>query len=112
MTLTEREKRLGLQLPVEVQGEDVSGAPFRELTRTLNISGGGVYFECHRAVAVGARLQLAIELPSAVRRHFDGKDVYRARAVVCRIERLEGQETIRLAARFLSEASGEAGGMM
>ncbi len=104
MSLIQREKRVGLQLPVEVQGEDAAGAAFRELTRSVNVSGGGICFESHRQVAVGARLQLAIDLPPALRRHFGNRDVYRARAVVCRVERTGG-EGCRVGARFLSESS-------
>jgi len=38
-----------------------------------------------------------------LRRHFGDKDVYRARAVVCRVERFEGSEAARIGARFLRE---------
>jgi hypothetical protein len=107
MRLVEREKRVPLNLPVEVRGEDLAGVRFTEHTRSLNVSGGGICFESHRQLAVGARLQLAIELPVSLRRHFGDKDVYRARAVVCRVERLAGAEAARVGARFLrEEASG------
>jgi PilZ domain len=104
MSLIQREKRVGLHLPVEVRGEDAAGARFTEVTRSVNVSGGGICFESHRQVAVGARLVLTIELPVSLRRHFGNKDVYRARAVVCRAERLEGEGVSRVGARFLGEA--------
>ena len=63
MSLLEREKRVPLNLPVEVRGEDVAGVHFTEQTRSHNVSGGGICFESQRTLAVGARLQLAIELP-------------------------------------------------
>ena len=107
MSLIQREKRVFLQLPVEVQGEDVAGARFRELTRSVNVSGGGICFESQRTIAVGARLQLAIELPASLRRHFGNKDVYHARAVVCRVERFEGEGPSRIGARFLGGAPGD-----
>jgi hypothetical protein len=107
MSLVQREKRVGLNLPVEVRGEDTSGARFTEVTRTVNVSGGGVCFESHRAIAIGARLQLAIELPPALRRHFGDRETYRARAVVCRVGRFEGEPASRIGARFLGEAPGE-----
>jgi len=107
MTQVEREKRQGLQLPVEVRGEDSGGARFTEYTRTVNISGRGICFESHRNVAVGARLRLSIELPVNLRRHFGDKDVYSARAVVCRVERFEGEEVARIGARFLGEEPPE-----
>jgi hypothetical protein len=103
MTLVEREKRVALHLPVEVRGEDAGGVRFTEYTRSVNVSGGGICFESHRAIAVGARLHLSIELPVNLRRHFGDKDVYSARAVVCRVERFENKEMAHLGARFLGE---------
>ena len=107
MSLLEREKRVPLNLPVEVRGEDVAGVHFTEQTRSLNVSGGGICFESQRTLAVGARLQLAIELPVNLRRHFGDKDVYRARAVVCRVVRLSGSQAQSVGARFLREEASE-----
>jgi len=107
MSLVEREKRVTLHLPVEVRGEDVAGVPFTEHTRSVNVSGGGICFESHRHVAIGSRLHLSIELPVNLRRHFGDKDVYRARAVVCRVERFEASEAARIGARFLREEAPE-----
>ena len=70
VSTTDREKRVGLHLPVEVSGQDAAGASFHETTRTLNISGGGVLFESHRHLLVGARLTLAIQIPDSLRKHF------------------------------------------
>jgi hypothetical protein len=103
MSLKQREKRVTLHLPVEVRGTDAAGVPFTEHTRSVNVSGGGICFESHRQLAVGERLQLAIELPVSLRRHFGDQDVYRARAVVCRVERPTGSEGARVGARFLRE---------
>jgi PilZ domain len=107
MPLTSREKRVMLQLPVEVRGEDAKGAPFTEQTRSLNVSGGGICFESQRKLAIGARLRLAIELPVRLRRHFGNRGVYRARAVVCRVERQPSPDAARIGARFLPEDSAE-----
>ena len=103
MTVFQRERRVGLQLPVKVQGEDASGVPFDEATRSVNVSGGGICFESQRHVEVGTRLQLAIELPAPLRRHFGNREVYRAQAVVCRVERSAGGPLSRVSARFLGE---------
>jgi hypothetical protein len=46
---------------------------------------------------------LHIQLPARLRRHFAGKSVYRARAVVCRVERFENQAVSRIGVRFLAE---------
>jgi hypothetical protein len=103
MSLIEREKRVTLHLPVEVRGEDAAGVRFTEYTRSLNVSGGGICLESHHNVAVGTRLHLSIDLPVGLRRHFGDKEVYSARAVVCRVERFEGEEVARIGARFLGE---------
>lgn len=101
--LSERQRRLGLHLPVRVSGQDVSGAPFAELTRSLNVSGGGICFETRHNLQPGLRVTVHVELPEGLRRHFAGRSVYRARAVVCRVERFEGQDMSRVGARFLAE---------
>ena len=103
VAIEEREKRVGLHLPVDVSGQDLNGAPFAESTRSLNISGGGLCFESQRNLLVGARLTVHIQLPPPLRKHFGNRSVYRARAVVCRVERFEGQPVSRIGARFLGE---------
>jgi len=103
MSVMQREKRLELNLSVEVHGEDANGARFTEFTRSVNVSGGGICFESHRRIAIGARLALVIELPPSLRRHFGDREVYRARAVVCRVERSPGEDASRVGARFLGE---------
>ena len=102
-SLTERERRRGLHLRVEVRGSDVLGRPFNERTRSLNVSGGGICFESAQSLGLGARLELAIELPPALRRYFRGRSVYSARAAVCRVEHSEDQPGYRVGARFLGE---------
>jgi hypothetical protein len=110
MSLIEREKRVGLHLPVEVHGEDDGGERFSETTRSINVSGGGILFETHRRIAVGARLHLLIELPASLRRHFGNRDVYEARAVVCRVESTDKEAGVsRIGARFLAEAPTAGG---
>ncbi len=100
--LAPRDKRVGLHLPVALRGEDAGGARFSEATRSLNISGGGICFESHRHLLVGARLALEIELPPKLQPHFGGAPVYRVQAVVCRVESFEGEQASRIGARFVS----------
>ncbi len=107
MSVAQREKRVSLQLRVEVRGEDASGTRFTETTRSVNVSGGGICFESNRWISIGARLELLIELPASLRRHFGDRDFYNARAVVCRVERFEGEGTRRVSARFLGEVPGK-----
>ena len=101
-----REKRVGLRLSLEVNGEDAGGVAFADSTKTINISGGGVCFETPRHLLVGTRLLLHIQIPPPLRGHFGGQPVYRARAVVCRVERFEGQASSRIGARFLGDEDG------
>jgi hypothetical protein len=100
---TKRERRVGLALGVEVKGRDALGRPFDERTRSINISGGGICFESREQLSLGEQLRLVIELPPRLRAHFQGKDVYRARAVVCRVEHFEGEPGYRVGARFMGE---------
>ena len=102
-----REKRVGLRLDLDVSGEDAGGAAFSHSAQTINISGGGVCFETPRNLMVGARLLLNIRIPPPLRSHFGGRELYRAWAVVCRVERFEGQSSSRVGARFLGDAGGE-----
>lgn len=104
--LVDREKRADLHLPVRASGQDAAGADFTETTRSLNISGGGICIETRRNMLVGLRLLLEIQLPPSLRKHFGDRSLYRARAVVCRVERFEGQDVSRIGARFLGEAEG------
>jgi hypothetical protein len=103
-----REKRAHLKLALEVSGEDAGGAPFTHSAQTINISGGGVCFGTPRHLLVGTRLLLQIRIPPPLRGHFGGQEVYRASAVVCRVERFEGQATSRVGARFLGDGPASA----
>jgi len=76
---------------------------FTEKTRSLNVSGGGICFESRRRLPIGARVQLEIELPARLRRLFGDQEVYRARAVVCRLERPRSADATHVGARFLRE---------
>lgn len=99
--LADRERRLDIQLPVEVRGQDVAGGAVREEARSLNISGGGMCFECGRAVAPGSRIVLKIALPPPLRKHFGGRPEYHVKAVVCRSVRLDPAREFHIGVRFL-----------
>lgn len=102
-TIASRQKRVGLHLPLAVAGRDAGGARFSDDTRTLNVSGGGLCFESGRDLPMGSRLDLSIQLPPPLRRHFGGRAVYGVRAVVCRVERPQGAAVARIGVRFLGE---------
>jgi hypothetical protein len=102
-TPTKRERRVGLHLKVEVAGRDALSKPFQETTRSLNISGGGICFETNVHLDVGGRLELTIELPPPLRRFFGDRPIYKARALICRVEHFEAEPRFRIGARFLGE---------
>ena len=101
--LTDRSRRMGLFLPVTVSGSDLTGRSFTEATRTLNVSGGGLAFETRRRLEVGGRLLLEVRIPPRLRHHFGGRDRYRVRAVVCRVQVPE-DGLANVGVRFLAEA--------
>jgi hypothetical protein len=105
MKVTDRAKRVGLHLPVSVSGESAGGRSFSESTRSLNVSGGGICFESRQKLLIGQRLMLRIQLPAGLRRHFGGRAMYEAQAVVCRVEQFEGEAVARIGARFLAEVA-------
>ena len=107
MTLADRSRRVPLHLAVRLRVSEPPSS-FVEHTRSLNVSGGGICFESHQTLQVGTRLELAIELPRPLRRHFGNRPVYRARAVVCRVERLTDQPVAKVGARFLGEVTADA----
>jgi hypothetical protein len=102
-TIVHREKRRGLSLPLNVSGRDGRGAPFAERAQTVNISGGGLCFEGLRPLPIGSRVDLRIPVPPSLRHRFGGKSAYSVKAVVCRLEAVEGGATYRVGARFLGE---------
>ena len=102
-TIVQREPRRGMRLPLNVSGRDARGAPFAERAQTVNVSGGGLCFEAVRALPVGSRLDLRIPVPPSLRRHFGGRSAYAVKAVVCRLESVEGGATYRVGVRFLGE---------
>jgi hypothetical protein len=101
--IADRKNRIPLHLDLGVSGRDVTGAPFAETTRTLNVSAGGLCFGTAQRLFVGGNLTLHIQIPPPLRRRFDGRAVYRVRAIVCRLERVEGLELARAGVRFLAE---------
>lgn len=101
--LADRSRRMGLFLPVTVAGSDLTGRSFTEATRTVNISGGGLAFETRRRLEIGSRLLLEVRIPPRLRHHFGGRDRYRVRAVVCRVQVPE-DGLANVGVRFLGEA--------
>ncbi len=53
-----RSKRLGLSVPVVVQGKDAKGAPFNELTRAGGLNANGALLSLGCAVELGQTLSV------------------------------------------------------
>lgn len=107
-SIADRSRRVPLHLPVRIRVAEPPSS-FIEHTRSLNVSGGGLCFESHQKLQVGTSIELAIEIPRPLRRHFSNRAVYRVRAVVCRIERLLERPSARVGARFLGEIAAGRG---
>ena len=101
--LAARTNRVPLRLDLEVRGRDAAGVLFRESTRSVNVSGGGMCFESRARLNVGVPLTLQIQIPVPLRPRFRDQAIYRVRAIVCRIEWPQGQPFARVGARFLQE---------
>lgn len=98
MELSDRARRLDLALPIGVKGRDSSGADFHESGVTVNVSSSAVCFETAGRHEIGAAIEVEIALPEELRRHFGGRETYRARCLVYRVE--PAGERWRTVARF------------
>ncbi len=103
LALTERPRRLPLHLPVHVMSTDAAGTLIEENTWTLNVSGTGICFECHRPLEVGTPVRLQLAIPPELRTKFEGRTVYDVQAIVRRVEHLDFWPFLRVAARLVSE---------
>ena len=89
-----------MRLALDVKGEDATGSPFTERTHCLNVSGAGILFESRQKLLVGTRVKLLIHIPPSLREHFGGLSTYETAAVICRLEKLENEASVRAGARF------------
>jgi hypothetical protein len=84
-----------------VSGENAGERSFAEITRTINVSAGGILFESRQKLVVGSRVRLRIDIPVSLSKHFGGLTIYDTRAAICRIEPVKGSDLARVGARFL-----------
>lgn len=103
VTLTEREKRLALRLPVELFGKDVESQDFTAQGRSLDISGQGMLIETRHHFDVGQRFELHMPLPEVLRPRFGDREVYKVVGVVRRVEVPDGGGLYRVACQLLGE---------
>lgn len=87
MTAEERRQsiRMGLALPMRVQGFEADGSTWEEDTTTDDISQGGCSFSVSRRVELGQVLLLFIPLPKRLRQYDPNETSYRVYALVRRL---------------------------
>jgi len=96
MTQGERRKnlRLGLAIPVRVQGFNADGTTWEEFSTTEDVSAGGTSFPLSREVLLGQILHLSLSLPKRLRQ-FDLNDAaYRIFTLVRGVRRRSGQPLV------------------
>jgi hypothetical protein len=74
--------RVGLWIPVRVEGRDASAKPWEERSKTLDASASGVAFVVKHVIAVGDIVQITLPLPRQFRSHDLAAATYQTFAVV------------------------------
>ncbi|HEY7513077.1 MAG TPA: PilZ domain-containing protein, partial [Vicinamibacteria bacterium] len=77
-----RTSRLGIAIPVRVQGFLSDGGTWEEITSTDDISAGGASFSVSRSVELGQVLHLSLNLPKRLRQYDLNDASYRVYALV------------------------------
>jgi hypothetical protein len=78
---------MGVQLPLRVQGYDVDGARWEEMTTGEDISSGGAAFPLQHPVAKGQAIVLSMPLPKRYRAFDVMAASYRVYALVRKVDR-------------------------
>lgn len=102
MAPVERRKdpRLGLSVPVRVQGFDPDGREWQEMTSTNDASYGGASFPLKHSHSVGQVVLLSLPLPSDFRRYALAETSYKTYALI-RGVRTASREGARVGVMFL-----------
>src|SRR5262245_27237539 len=82
MAIKRRDPRVGLWIPVKVEGFDATGKAWDENSKSLDDSPRGVAFVVKHAVEVGQLVHLTLPLPRQFRTHDPSATTYRVYAVV------------------------------
>jgi PilZ domain len=77
-----RALRVGLSIPVRVQGFEPDGTTWNEAASTADVSAGGASFPLDRDVALGQVLLLILPLPQRLRQYDVNAGAYRVYALV------------------------------
>ena len=86
--------RARANLRIMIEGEDVQGKPFNELTKSLDFSSSGANFSLQQAVELGSRLILSVALPHS-------RQIYKTLCQVKRVRRHSKQRGYRVAVELL-----------
>jgi hypothetical protein len=95
------DERLGLRLPVRVQGFNVDGERWEEMTAGDDISSGGAAFLLQHPVEKGQALVLSLPLPKRYRTFDPTTPSYRVFALVRKVE--PTSEGCRLGVMFIGK---------
>jgi hypothetical protein len=79
--------RLGLAIPVRVEGFLAEGQGWQELASTADVSSGGACFALSHEVELGQVLLLSLALPKRLRQYDLGEPTYRVYALVRGVHR-------------------------
>lgn len=81
-----RSQRLRLQMPMFLRGMNAQGSEYLELARTLDISAGGAYLACPRALRANEVVSLTIPAPPPVYSGMVPAATPPIQGKVCRVE--------------------------
>lgn len=96
-----KEDRMGLSLPLRVQGRDPNGTVWEEMTTSDDASFGGASFILKHAADLGQALRLSLPLPKRFRKYDFTNPSYHVYAVVRGIKLI--QPAARLGVMFLGK---------
>ena len=93
-----RERRIAIELPMELHGTDRGGQPFEEATRSENVCAGGVAFATRFELAPGMEVAIRILLP---RRGREPESEFATRGRIVHVKPLSGRGENAVGAEFI-----------
>ena len=96
-----KDPRMSLRIPVKVDGFDVAGHPWQEMTFSDDASAGGVAFTLAHPTQFGQVFLLSLPLPKRFRQYDLTDPSYRVYAVVRRVE--AAKDGTHIGAMFLGK---------
>jgi hypothetical protein len=89
-----KDERLGLAIPVRVQGYLAGGATWEELSNTIDVSQRGACFLLKHPLELGHVLRLTLAMPKRLRNFDETESAYRVFSLVRFVERRGAQARI------------------